>query len=104
MFYRSSYELRALERLEQDPTVREFDTECVSIPYTYNDQQRFYIPDIWVKFRGDYEKLIEVKMKYLREDPVVLTKEIAAQAYCRTQGWDYEVWTEDDLPERRAVV
>ena len=97
MFFRSSYEEKALDLLERDPSVEEFDTECVSIPYTYEGRSHFYIPDVWVKYRAGHEKVLEIKMKWQRDDPIVLVKEIAARAHAQSRGWEYEIWTEDHL-------
>ncbi|MBT7915248.1 hypothetical protein HN588_15225 [Candidatus Bathyarchaeota archaeon] len=97
MYYRSSWEERALNRLEEDGTVEEFDTECVSIPYTYEGRRHFYVPDVWVKYRGGHEKLVEIKMKWQRNDPIVLVKETAALAFVQSKRWEYEIWTEDEL-------
>jgi len=95
-FYRSSYELRALQKLDADPTVTGLQTEALRIPYTHEGRDHIYIPDILVVSCGK-TKVIEVKASYMRNDPLVSIKSNAAKEFCSKLGMIYEIWDEGDF-------
>lgn len=95
-FYRSSYELRALQKLDADPSVTGLQTEALRIPYTHEGRDHIYIPDILVVSDGE-TKIIEVKASYMRDDPLVYVKSHAARAFCNKLGMTYEIWDETNL-------
>lgn len=103
MYYRSSYELIALENLEADESVCEFDTEIISIPYEHNNRTHNYIPDIWVKKSNGEVFLIEVKMKWALDDEFVSAKAQAANKFCSNLSWKYLILTEDDLIKNQTI-
>jgi hypothetical protein len=61
LFYRSSWERKALEHLDQFPQVVAFKTEPFYIQYQVASDVRFSRPDILVEFDNDKILLIEVK-------------------------------------------
>ena len=93
--FRSSFEKRAFEILEQDSTVLAYYPEHLYIPYIDNGIKRRYIPDILVDYADGTKKLIEVKpLNMVNTTEVVLKKE-AAIPYCKEHGIAaYEIWTE----------
>jgi len=98
MFYRSSYELKALEILESDPTVISFDTETLRIPYLRLDgSAHYYIPDITAHYVDGSVKLIEIKPSYQQFDESVITKRLAAQKYCEIHNLIHVTWDETSL-------
>lgn len=98
MFYRSSFEKRAYEILENDDNVLKYKREPFRIPYKYNGLTRNYIPDILViTKKGNF--LIEVKANWEKDSPKNIAKKIAAVSFCAKVGMKYLIWTEDFLYE-----
>lgn len=98
MYYRSSYELRALQILEADPAVVSFDTEALRIPYiTPDGTSHYYIPDIIVLDSVGRMKLVEIKPAYQADDVSVVTKRKVASDYCAQRNLLYETWDEERL-------
>ena len=101
VFYRSSYELTAYIKLEQDPTVLRYGTCQFSIPYLIDGKASVYIPDIFVELTDERKLLLEIKAGWqlnisalLR---VIIAKKLAAEEYCRKIGAEYQIWTEKQL-------
>ncbi len=61
--------------------------ETITIPYVRNGLARTYRADFLV----DGCRLIEVKPKFKWDDPVTQTKQMAAQSFCHSRGWQYEL-------------
>ena len=97
MFYRSSYELRALEKLEADPSALCFEMEPFSIEYEHQGRKHRYIPDILVERVDGSRELIEVKPECLVDDEVNLLKRQAAVDWCQKMGMHHLVWNEGSI-------
>lgn len=121
IIYRSRWEQVVMSRLDTNPSVLEWSSEELAIPYTdrTTGKLRRYFPDFWVKWKtkdGQVETvLIEVKPKTETRPPKKGTKtnkryvqEVltwgknvskwqAAQSFCKRQGWRWWVMTEDDI-------
>lgn len=98
MFYRSSYELKALEILDRDQHVKDFRTEPFSIEYKGLDGlQHRYHPDILVEMIDGTEKLIEVKPSSLITMKANQLKESAGQKFCEKNNLIFETWSESNL-------
>lgn len=101
--YRSSWELRAIERLERDPTVTSFKFEPVRIPYFYqaqNDEisrQRHYVPDFLIDYTDGSRLLVEVKPDCHVSAAINVAKAAAARELCEEMGWQFKFWTKEDL-------
>ena len=71
MYYRSSFELKTLQFLEDLPKIVSFDTEPFKIKYFHpiKKEIKFYVPDIIFKIK-DYDEdfLLEVKPLYMLEE------------------------------------
>lgn len=105
MYYRSSYELRAMEILEADPDVRAFKAEPFSIIYTGLDGlQHRYHPDILVEMVDGSQRLIEVKPSSLVNEATNVIKKHAGQRFCADNGLTLEVWTETTLANHDRIV
>lgn len=96
-FYRSSYELRALKKLDADDRVTSIQTEALRIPYTYNGEDRYYVPDILAIFKQGKSKVIEIKPNYRLEDEITRTKASFAAEFCDRLDMVYEIWDETNL-------
>jgi hypothetical protein len=115
--YRSSWELKCMQKFDEHPDVVEWSSEELIVPYmdVSSGKQRRYFPDFIVKKADGTTFMVEVKpekethppalskkktTKYLRE---VLTwgtnssKWSAAEAYCKRRGWIFMVMTEKDI-------
>jgi hypothetical protein len=120
--YRSGWELKVMVKFDNHPDVLQWSSEGVVIPYKSpidNKYHRYFV-DFYVKLKDVHgnivEKIIEVKPKaqvmepkkrknqqdrtFLRE---VMTwgvnqaKWKAAEAAAKNKGWDFEIFTEDDI-------
>lgn len=95
----------ALERdfallLENNPDVSFYQDQPVTIEYVFNGKNRIYTPDFSVFFDEKLEIkpwLCEIKYRSkLREDFSILKpKFIAARNWCKDQGWEFKLFTED---------
>jgi len=94
--YRSGWELEVCKYLDQDPSVVEYGYECVVIQYLSNPRtgkMRSYFPDFLITYRDGSKKLVEVKRKDKLNDPKVLKKAKAAEAWAKANNVKYEFWT-----------
>lgn len=105
--YRSSYELKALQILEEDTSVQSYEYESLRIKYFGADKKMHsYIPDFVVNNR----RIIEVKAEWIyelqnKEEQSVFRKFGAAEKWAKKNGYTFEVWTEHELglvPRKRA--
>lgn len=95
MFYRSSYELAALKKLEIDQNVKDFKTEPFSIIYKGLDGlDHRYHPDILIELSDGTQKLIEIKPATLVKTEENKLKELAGRDFCELNKIVFEVWTE----------
>lgn len=101
VFYRSSWEKKAMEMLENNPSVLSFSYEPFFIPYyrLHGKQMnlRHYVPDLLIEYSNGEKKLVEIKPKCYLEAAVNLAKFSAAREYCLKNGMTFEVWTQEDL-------
>ena len=81
---------------ERDPTVRDYQSQPLRIPYVDSEGKRHtYVPDfkVW-KTDGSIE-IHEVTRSERRHLPGAQRREKAARDYCDQEGWRYVVHTED---------
>ena len=119
--YRSGWEFALMRYLDKHPSVKQWASEEVIIPYRSPIDGRVhrYFPDFLVKqinSNGEKETiLIEVKpkaqtkppekksrvtKKYLNEVKTWGTNKAkweAAEEYCKDRGWKFQIFTEDHL-------
>lgn len=121
IIWRSSWELRLMSWLDAHPDVIEWSSEEVIIPYISPVDNKYhrYFPDFKVKMRssnGDIETvLIEVKPFNQTIEPIIQKKKTkryvnevltytinktkwkAAEKYCKKMGWNFKIFTENEL-------
>lgn len=120
VIYRSSWELRVLQWLDENPNVIYFSSEELVIPYfdPVTERIRRYFPDFIVKVKtktGEIKTtVIEIKpfaqtqlrtpkkqtRKFLNEVAtysINRAKWAAAEIFCKEQGWEFKVLTEKDI-------
>jgi len=104
--YRSSYELKAFEMIEEDENIISWESETVKIPYKLDGKQHKYIVDLKIETKNGvelieikpYSKTIKPKYDYdIEEYNQNQAKWIAAKEYCKEKGWEFEIWTEKEL-------
>lgn len=120
--YRSGWELKLMSKLDKHPDVKLWSSEEVVIPYISPIDNRYhrYFVDFYVEFEdkdGNEKKwLIEVKPKKQVTPPVrkkhqkekTFLKEVltwgvneakwkAAREACKNKGWEFKIFTEDEL-------
>lgn len=96
-FYRSSYEKKVFDILEQTVDVSSYETEKIRIPYSKSGQNRIYVPDLLIHYKNMNSKLVEIKPKNFVNDEINKIKFESASEYVKKYGWTFEVWTEDDF-------
>lgn len=120
--YRSSLEFKFMREMDNNPSVLEWSSEEIIVPYRspIDNKVHRYFPDFYVKKRnfssGIIEcLLVEIKPKSQTKPPKVQAKpnkkyltEVAtwgknkakwdaADKYCKSRGWNFVVITEEHL-------
>lgn len=120
IIYRSSWEVRVMKWLDDNPNVIWWASEELPIPYKSPIDQKIhrYFPDFIVRLkqRGGKEKtlILEIKPESQTKKPVRKRKTArfiqeaatyainqekwrAADLFCKEHGWQFRVLTEKDL-------
>ena len=120
VIYRSMWELRFMKYCDKTPSILEWSSEEIIIPYRGLDRRvHRYFPDFWIKYKNTQgqiiKEIIEVKPKaqtkkpskkgkhygkYLREArtyAINRAKWEAAEEYCLDRGYKFRIITEDHL-------
>lgn len=110
IIYRSSYELKAFEMIEEKISKSDFivswSSEDIELSYENNSVDHIYIVDLKLETKnGIY--LIEIKPEIQTRPPEKETiyynsdiyhknmkKWMAAKDYCLKRGWKFQLWTE----------
>lgn len=94
--FRSSYEKKALMKLDADDDVIKYEYESVVIEYQnpIKGITGSYLVDLLVYYKDGTVKLIEVKPNAWLENPIVLAKLEAAHAYASSNNMIFEIWEE----------
>ena len=120
--YRSSYELKFMQYCDLTEDVISYQSEEFFIPYRspIDDRIHRYFPDFFIKYKdrgGNIRKaIIEVKpekdLKMPDQNPKRRTKSwvysvktyavnqakfSAAREFCADRGWEFKIFTEEDL-------
>jgi len=89
-FYRSSWELEYMKKLEDDKSVTCYEVEPFSIKYEYSGIIHRYIPDFLV----NNMHIVEIKPKALCSYPKTISKFNAAKKYANKNGYTFKVITQ----------
>ena len=121
VIYRSSWELKFMRWCDSNPSVLEWGSETVIIPYRSpvdNNLHRYFV-DFYIKIQDKDKKilkyLIEIKPEKFTKPPPIPQKQTkrfiqevfnyginqskwkAASTFCDDRGWKFLVLTERDL-------
>ena len=121
IIYRSMWELRFMRYLDSHPSILEWASEEIVIPYysPVDKKMHRYFPDFWVKSKGSDNQintmLIEIKPEVQTKQPIKKDKHPrryinelktfgvnnakwqAAESFCRDKNWQFKVLTEKEL-------
>jgi hypothetical protein len=121
IIYRSMWEMRFMRYLDSHPSVINWASEEVIIPYISPIDKRVhrYFPDFWVKMKSENGTIntviIEIKphkQTKIPQRPEKLTRRFineartysvnsakwkAAQEFCNSRNWEFKVLTEKEL-------
>ncbi len=113
--YRSSWEMTVFSFCDNNPSIIQWASESINIPYRnpVTGKQTIYVPDIlWVYVdanQNTHAELVEIKpmketmiteksnMRDKLAVAVNMAKWAAAQAFCNAQGLKFRVLTEFDI-------
>lgn len=117
VIYRSLWERAAFIWLENNDSVLHWSSEEIVVMYLSEVDQRIhrYFPDLFIHFKDDTKKLIEIKPRSQTEKPTKKNKSQnkyisesltyvknrskwkAAEEYCEKNGLVFEIWDEYKL-------
>lgn len=95
--FRSGYERDVYECLEQMNEVVKFDAEPFGIPYWFKGENKKYFPDVMVQFADGRVEVWEIKPASQTAYEVNDAKWTAADKFCQSRGWHFEVKTEQGI-------
>lgn len=91
-YYRSSWELRFMVQLDNDPHVKDYQYEPFVIPYVWDGGDHRYLPDFLVEYSDGRKELIEVGPEKLKEENFRNQAKIeSARLFCESRGWTFRV-------------
>jgi len=116
VIYRSGWEKSCFQWLDGNPDVVQWSSESIIVPYIFEADRKYhrYFVDLFVKFK-DRTVLVEVKphketappakqgkskQRYVTEAMTYVknqNKWEAARTFAADRGWEFEVWTENEL-------
>jgi hypothetical protein len=91
LYYASSYELRCMFLLEQDPAVKRFH-RCQA----FKGENGWRNPDLWVEFVDDGAEVWEVKPERMLVHDEVQEQIRESRIFAESKGAGFRVWTEED--------
>lgn len=99
--YRSSWELAAMKYLDKQEEISLWNYECLRIPYYYENNKRWYVPDFLIEFSDGRKEIWEIKPKELINTVANKLKTEASIKYCEENKINnYVILCKDDLLEK----
>jgi len=104
-FFKSSWEEAAMKFLDASPTVEGWEYESLKIPYYYNNNKRWHVPDFIVYFTDGSKEIWEVKPEEFLLTERVMNTAAAGREYSRANGFnDYRHITRQVMRDLGIVV
>lgn len=121
IIWRSLWEKRVMSYLDENPSVIEWSSEEIIIPYIspVDNRRHRYFPDFLIKVKqtdgSTKTMLLEVKPKHQTKEPKVQKRKTKqyitevttwatnqakwkyAEEYCLDRGWIFKILTEDEI-------
>lgn len=120
IIYRSSYEFRFFMQMDNNPNIKKWSSEEVSIPYVSPKDNRYhrYFPDVIYTTMENKTYMVEIKPAFQTVPPVIQegkkrksksylnevmtwginsAKWKAAREYCKSRGYEFIIVTEHEL-------
>ena len=113
--FRSMWEKYCFMWCDSNPHVKQWSSEEIVVPYYYDADKKYhrYFPDLKIVMEGK-TILVEIKpdketkppkkpnksKRYINEALTYvknMNKWKAAEQYCKDNGWEFQVWTENTL-------
>ena len=99
--FRSMWERKFMLYCDKTPEVLEWSSEEIVIPYYFNEKDRNYYPDFYIKFIKDddtvEESVIEIKPYYQRTYEQNKAKWRFAEEYCKKHNYTFKILTKREL-------
>jgi len=97
--YRSSYELRFFEIIENISSIINYEYESLRIPYTYKGKKRSYIPDFLITIEDGSKIIVEVGVYTFKiyKDEKTECKHKATIGYCIKNNIEFFIISEYGL-------
>ena len=121
--YRSMWERNCFNWCENEPSVKEWCSEEVVIPYFYDVDKKYhrYFMDLKIVYTDGRTVLVEIKpaketmppkrpdksKRYLNEAFTYIKNENkwkATREYVKDRGWTFEIWTEHVLEAKGMLT
>lgn len=122
IIYRSLWERNAFRWCDENKAIKQWSSEEVVIPYYYEVDKRYhrYYMDLKIVFESGKTVLVEIKpaketkpptgqrrtKRYINEGLTYIknqNKWEAAAEYAADRGWDFQIWTENEL-EKMGIL
>lgn len=100
--FRSGWEQKYLEHLDNDEQVKSYAYEALKIEYVSNRRThkvRKYIPDVFVHYTDGHDELVEIKPSKRVHNAKNTKKLLAACDWCAAHGVTFKVVTEIELKQ-----
>jgi len=115
--FRSLWERQVFRWLDDHPKVLKWGSETVVIPYRCktDGKPHRYFTDLKIKMDNGKTYIIEIKPKAQTREPKVKSRKTkryitevmqyvkntskweSAKEYCENRGWEFAIWTEDEI-------
>ena len=102
--YRSGWECKCYELLEEWDDVIAYAAEPIKIPYMWKGTQHNYKPDIIIQFSDTRKELWEIKPANQKKLQQNKAKWAAAKEYCLARDWKFQVITEEGLARLNILL
>jgi len=116
IIWRSGWEYRFMKYLDTNDKIKQWCSECVTIPYSLYGKTHRYFPDFLVIPQNDKRIIVEIKpskelkpprkTKNKKRSTLLYEQSMyeknqskwkAAQKFCAIRGWEFKVITEKSL-------
>jgi len=102
--YRSGWECKCYELLEEWDKVVAYAGEPIRIPYLWMGEERTYKPDIVIDYADGRREVWEIKPANQTNLKQNKAKWHSAKEYCHMRDWEFIVITEKGLNKLRMLV